>query len=323
MMRTFLFFSLILILVWALPAFAGGEITVRPLLDCLPMGTGASSGTYYPLGAAFANVLNLSLRQAQIIALPTRGSLDNIRLLLDGELRLAIVQSDVFHRAVRGEEEFRGQEGIKLRALASLYPEAFQALVPADSPVQSLADLRGRRVILGEKGSGSLKTGLAILAQFGIAESDLTPGYLSFDAAIGGLSRGEWDAALLVAGLPTRAVREMAERLPVRLLPLAEEKADELCGRLGYFSPVIIPAGTYPGQAEDIRTVALRALLVGHQDLPDTLVDALLSTLLDRREYLISMHPRAADLDRARLADAVADGFLHPGTRRVMVREKP
>lgn len=318
----FLLLKVLILLLLTVPAGADGDTALRTLLDCLPMGTGSTSGTYFPLGSAFANVLNLNMRNVHVISLPTRGSLDNIRLLLDGEIRLAIVQSDVFHHAVRGEEDFKGENGSDLRALASLYPEVFQVLVPRDSTLQSLSDLKGKRVILGEMGSGTLKTDLRILGHAGIVESDMTPGYLSFDAAIGAMARGEWDAALLVAGIPTRAVQEMAERMPVRLIPVSPAEAKSLCRDLSYFSPVTIPAGTYPGQDDAVTSVALRALLVGRKELSADLVNSMMKTLFQQVDYLKTMHPRAADLDMKSIADAVPAGFLHEGTKRLQEENK-
>lgn len=302
----------------AAPAAAAPPAPVRRIASYLPMGTGALSGTYHPLGTAFANLLNLRLSDVNLIALSTRGSIENVRLLLDGELSLAIVQSDVFHEACRGEGDFAGRDGAALSALLSLYPEAVQVVARADAGIAAVGDLRGRRVILGEWGSGTLKTALVLLERFGIREGDLTAGYLSFDAATGALARGEWDAAVIVAGLPTRAVRDLALRLPVRVIPFDPQDAERIRRETGFLSTVAIPAGTYPGQEADVTTVALRALLVCRADLPEATAHGIVEELFAGLEYLKSAHPRAADLTAGTARDAIPAERLHPGARRAL-----
>jgi hypothetical protein len=280
------------------------------------MGTGSTTGTYYPLGTAFANVMTSRLKDVNVMAVSTSGSLENIKLLEEKELKLAIVQSDIFYYAKEGQGDFRDGKRTQLRGLLSLYPEAVQIIVPAESDITTVEQLRGRKVILGAKGSGNLKTALSFLSVYGMQETDFTPGYLSYDAAITAIENREYDAFFLVAGLPTKVLTELSDRTEVRILTFSPKDLQKICEKLTFLSPVVIPAKTYRNQKEKIETIALRALLVTTDNLPEKIAWQLLDVIFSNLDYLKRMHPRAGDISWESYLNAIPESQLHPGSAR-------
>ncbi|MCK5686977.1 TAXI family TRAP transporter solute-binding subunit, partial [bacterium] len=195
-------------------------------------------------GFACANIITSRNPGIDIMALSTKGSLNNIRLLKEREVKLAIVQSDIFFYAINKMKKFTDEDHSDLRALLSLFPEVVQIVLPADAKINSIKDLKGKRVILGSKGSGNLSTALAVLSCFDIDETNITPGYLSYDGAISSMENREFDAFFLVAGLPTKVYRELEKRMDLKILTLDTAEVKTICDKYNYFSSTSIPAGT-------------------------------------------------------------------------------
>jgi len=284
------------------------------LVDFLPMGTGSASGTYYPLGKAIGDLITSRNQGMDVMAFSTRGSNENLKLLEDGEIKLAIVQSDAFYFAVKGMKGYTGRKAPPVKAILSLFPEVVHLVVPGSSTIAGFADLRGKRVILGPQGSGNLVTSLGLLSAFDLDENSITPGYLTYDEAIQAMSRGDYDAFILVAGLPTSALIELRARTEVKVVSLTEADSKAICGKLNYMSRAVIPKQTYKGQEASISTVALKALLICDEKIDDSTVKALLSTIFDNLKYLAGKHPRAADISRETALQAIPEEYVHPET---------
>ncbi|PKK89419.1 MAG: hypothetical protein CVV64_14535 [Candidatus Wallbacteria bacterium HGW-Wallbacteria-1] len=307
-------FALCLIIISAFPlSLQGAEKTdsAEILVTFLPLGTGSASGTYYPLGKAIGDLITTRNEDLNVMAFSTRGSNENLQLLEDGEINMAIVQSDAFYFAVKGLKNYTGRKAPPVKAILSLYPEVVHLVVPGDSKVGGFADLRGKRVIVGAEGSGNLVTSLVLLSVFGIDENMITPGYLNYDEAIQAMSRGDYDAFILVAGLPTAALTELKARSSVKIVSLTEKDRAIICNNLTYMSNASIPAGTYAEQNSQIPTVALKALLVCGDQMSSSHVRTILSTIFDNLDFLAGKHPRAADISRETALQAIPDGFTH------------
>ncbi len=289
---------------------------IKSHINFLPMGTVSTTGTFYPLGFACANIITFRNPGIDIMALSTKGSLNNIRLLKEREVKLAIVQSDIFFYAINKMKKFTDEDHSDLRALLSLFPEVVQIVLPADAKINSIKDLKGKRVILGSKGSGNLSTALAVLSCFDIDETNITPGYLSYDGAISSMENREFDAFFLVAGLPTKVYRELEKRMKLKILTLDTTEVKTICDKYNYFSSASIPAGTYEKYKQPVNTVALKALLIANTDLSDENAFNIVKTIFDNISYLKKMHPRAEDISFEFFKDAIPDGFLHKGSEK-------
>ncbi|NLF95367.1 MAG: TAXI family TRAP transporter solute-binding subunit [Candidatus Riflebacteria bacterium] len=286
------------------------------LVTFLAMGTGATTGTYFPLGNAFANVWSTRVEQVSVMSHSTGGSIENIQLMRRRELDLAIAQSDVVAAAINGTGSFLGHPCPNLRVLMSLYPEVVQIVVLADSSIESITDLRGHKVIVGAPGSGNAITSLELMAASGIAKSDFEPVYISYDEALQAMERRDYDAAIVIAGTPTRMISELQLRVPVRILTLTPSETASLTSALPYLAAVNLPAATYHGQDKPVATVALMAMLIASSRLSDDVANSLCRGIFDNLEYLKTIHERARDVSLETIMKGIPPGYAHPGALR-------
>ena len=209
-------FALLLLAV----AFAGcGTIDTG---STLKFGTGDKGGKYYLYGTNFAKAFSTENQKPAFEVKNTAGSAANLRLLGEGFLDAAIVQSDMLADALAGQGMFVEKgAGTGYAAIAGIYTEACQIVVAADSDIQSVNDLAGKRISLGEKESGVLQNARQILSSHGLTEEITEPSYLSFTDSAAALERGEIDAFFCTAGTPTNAISELTKKMPIRLLSIS------------------------------------------------------------------------------------------------------
>ena len=169
-----------------------------------------------------------------------------------------------------------------LRGLAALYPETIQFVTTADKGIKSIADLKGKKVAVGAAGSGAEANARQILAAYGITYDDIDERFLSFGEAADALKDGNVDAGVVVAGFPTAAIQDLAANKSAAIINIDSDKADELMKKYPYYTKVSIPKGTYPGQEEDIHSVAVEHLdrmkaahAVGKYITKDTALDGM------------------------------------------------
>lgn len=247
----------------------------------LPLAGGASGSEYGRLAEAMAR-LPPGAGLGQIVALPSAGSVENLRLLAEGTALVAIAQADVALRALHGGVPEWGIPALPgLQALASLYPEAVHVVVPATSPLRGVAELRGRPVGVGTSGSGARVTAEEVLLAHGL-DAAVTPRIaLAPEEVASALTSGRVAAAISVSLAPAQAVLRLSERVPLRFLALEEEAIARLTGPEDPLTRLSVPAGVYPGQTEPIRTVATPAALVAADGPTSAEVGALLTKLFE------------------------------------------
>lgn len=286
------------------------------LVTFLAMGTGATTGTYFPLGNAFANVWSTRLEHVSVMSHSTSGSIENINLMHRRELDLAIAQSDVVAAAINGSGAFTGKPCPQLRVLMSLYPEVVQLVVLADSDIHNISQLRGRKVIVGASGSGNVITSQAMMSAFGIGADDFEPVYISYDEALQAMERRDYDAAIVIAGTPTKMISELQRRVAVRIISLSSSETASLTTALPYLAALNLPANTYAGQTAPVTTVALMSMLVSSSRLSDDLAFSLCQTIFDNLDYLKKVHERARDISIETIMNGIPEGYVHSGALR-------
>lgn len=253
----------------------------------LRLGTGGVGGTYYAFGNALSQQLGEETEPMALTVKTTAGSAANLRLLREGFLQLAIVQSDTLADAVNGTGAFAqaGSYG-GYAAVAGLYAEACQIVVPAASEIQTVQDLAGLRVSVGEQESGVLKNAEEILLSHGISLQMIEPSYLSFADSADALERGDIDAFFCTAGAPTTAISELAGHMGVRLLSISPEAEANLLSLGTGYTACTVPALTYPGQTEDVTTVGIKAVLVANSKTKEEQIAAITRYILENGSKL-------------------------------------
>ena len=281
--------SLALLLVMLITLVAcGGSSTMT-------MGTGGTAGTYYGYGG----ILGTQIKSASGITVnvvSTDGSKANILGINTGNYQLGTVQSDVMAYAWEGSRSFESEGAIdSFRVVGGLYAEAVQ-LVTMNPEIKTVADLEGKKVSIGASGSGVYFNAIDVLNAAGLEESDIVPQYQSFADSADALKDGKIDAAFIVAGPPTPAITELFTTNSAYLVPIDGDVADTLMESCPYYTVHTIPANTYSGQTEDVKTVTVKATLIVSANASENDVYNITKALFDNVEAITKAHAKGAEL---------------------------
>ena len=251
-------------------------------------------------------------RKARVLAVETEGSIENARLLGRGQADYGLVQSDVAWLAASGAGPFAvdGPQ-TRLAALGSLYPEAVHIVVPANSEIRRIEDLRGKRVDLGTPQSGTRLNALAVLQAHRMAAKDL--GEARSDgpqAALHALRAGQLDAFFTTIGAPARELQRLASTFPPPGADLRGPRGPLVSDQPGLVR-LTVPANTYPGQTEPVATVATTALLVATLETPHDEAKALLQLAFESTDYLAFGSAQGVKISKANGLRGIAIP-LHP-----------
>lgn len=279
----------------------------------LSMATGGTGGTYYALGADIANMLTKVVDGLDVTASIGNGSASNIRELDSGDADLAFSQNDVATYAWGGIETFAGEQTQSFGVIGNLYPEVVMAAYSDDTGIQTIADLKGRRVSIGAAGSGVYQSVVDFLTAAGMTLEDIEPQYLSFSESADAIKNGQIDIGFVTAGLPNPAIQDLAAVRDIELLSLSDEMIAALCASKPYV-PFTIPAGTYQGQSNDANTVAINALLLASAELDEDTVYAITKALYESTASLT--HDKASSIKIETALDGFSVEMLHPGAAR-------
>jgi TRAP transporter TAXI family solute receptor len=290
----------------AVPAAAQNSIVIL---------TGSTSGVYYPLGNALSSIFIKSIPGVRSSVQVTRGSIENLRLLEAGDGELAFSLGDSLSAAWKGNADAGFRASLtKLRGVAAIYRNHIQLVVSEASGVKTLADLKGKRVSVGPKQSGTELNARAIFKASGLTYADFArTDYLPFGQSAKMIEKGDLDATLQSAGLGVDSIRHLSTAVPIRLLAISKETVAKI-GDPAYVSSVI-PARTYEGQSEPVETAAVENFLVTRQGLNADTVYAMTKSIFANLNQLAETHPAA----RAIAVKDAAMGMplpLHPGAER-------
>lgn len=279
----------------------------------LNMATGGTSGTYYGFSGVVANVLNEKVGDTLNINVEASGaSAANIDLIDTGADQLAIVQNDVMYYAYSGTDMYDGKDPLdSYSAVMSCYPEYVQIIASKD--ITSIEDLKGKKVSVGDAGSGVEFNARQILAAYGIdIENDIEKNNQGFADSADSLKNGTIDAAFVVAGYPTTAVSELASTYDFNILPIDQEHADALMNDYGFYTYGVIPGGTYSCVAEDVPAVAVMATIIARNDVEEDVIYTLVKGIFDNQDAITEGHAKGAELSVETAVSGIDIPF-HPG----------
>ncbi|GAB1484465.1 TAXI family TRAP transporter solute-binding subunit [Treponema sp.] len=278
----------------------------------LILATGGTSGTYYPFGGAMAQIWNKSIEKMNVTAQSTGASKENIRLVGKSEADLAIVQNDVMAYAAQGIELFDGEKVETFRTVATLYPEIVQIVANPASGIKTIADMRGKRVSVGDAGSGVEANAKQILAAYGLSFDDVKAAHLSFKESASALKDKQLDAFFVTAGVPNAAIQEISALSEVNLLSIDDATAAKLGDAYKFYTKVSIPADTYKGMQGPAHTLAVKATLIVRKDLSDAIVYNLTKSLFENQAALALSHAKGKELSLETAVQGASVDF-HPG----------
>lgn len=303
-------------------AFVGGALCLLGVLSgCKKnntnfiLATGGTSGTYYPYGGSIANIWNVNVPGMNVTAQATGASAENLRLISNQEAEFAIVQNDVMDYAYNGTDMFEGGKLGNLATIGTLYPEVIQIAASAESGIKTVADMKGKRVSVGDAGSGVEFNAKQILEGYGLTFDDIKKSNLSFKESSDGIQNGTLDACFVTAGVPNAALQELAVAKGLILISVSGKEADAICEKYSFYTQTTIPAGTYQGSDTDVNALAIKATLAVSASLDADTVYNLTKTLFEKQSDLAMAHAKGKDLS----AESAVTGVsvpLHEGAVR-------
>jgi TRAP transporter TAXI family solute receptor len=291
------------------------DLGIARLEGKILLGSGVAPGTYYSFGDALSR--HAVERGIPMFSAASEGSVENASRLQSGRLDFGLVQSDVAQLMFRGltaEGFFPNRE---LRGVASLWPEAVHLLTLEGRGIHRLSDLAGRRVAVGQRGSGSRVNAVLIGLAAGLAAEQLPAiREISLARAIAQLESGEVDALFLTEAIPAPAIQALAaKRDDLRFLSILPGLFTKLAQKHFVYYPITVPARTYPGQTEAFTTLGLAAALITHAQVADDKVEQMLELLLSGDDELARKYYRAGFISRETMRLGLALP-LHPAAER-------
>ncbi|MCC2687737.1 MAG: transporter solute receptor, family [Rhizobiaceae bacterium] len=276
--------------------------------------TGGTSGVYYPLGVALADIYGKGIEGARAQVQATKASVENLNLLQQGKGEIAFSLGDSVKLAAEGNTEvgFPGKLD-KLRGVAAIYPNYIQIVASAESGIKSLADLKGKSLSVGAPASGTELNARAIFEAAGMSYDDLGKvEYLPFAESVELIKNRQLDATLQSAGLGVASIRDLSTSLAITVVAVPSETVEKIGSP---YVSAVIPAGTYEGQTEDVQTAAVGNFLVTHDGVSEDTVYMMTKLLFENLDQLTAAHAAAKAIDPAKALDGMPIP-LHPGAEK-------
>ncbi|MDC2826348.1 TAXI family TRAP transporter solute-binding subunit [Rodentibacter pneumotropicus] len=296
-----------------------GAFSAQAAEKFVTIGTGGQTGVYYVVGQSICQLVNRDTAKTQIKcnAPSTGASVANLNAIAANQMEMGIAQSDWQYHAYNGTSSFTGKKNDKLRAVFSIHPEPFTLMARDDSGIQQFDDLKGKRVNVGDPGSGTRATMNVILAAKGWTDkefkvaSELKPAEMASVMCDNNL-----DAITYNVGHPNGALKEAAASCNVHLVPITGTEIDKLVADNPYYAKATIPGGLYKGTDNPVDTFGVYATLVTSSDVDADSVYAIVKAVFDNFDRFKRLHPAFAHLKQEDMIKNALSAPLHEGAVR-------
>ena len=273
--------------------------------------TASTSGAWYPLGGAWASVISKYVPSVEATAEVGAASIENIRKLNAGDVELAILQPDVSYAAYNGTGDFKEAKMDSVRALFATYATVAQVFT-TDADIQTMADLKGKKVGVGAPGSGNEITARTLLEVHGLTYDDVDEQYLSAPEMINAIKDGQLDVAIATLPVPTGNITDLSLQHDVIMIPVEDAEQKKFFEINPFFISKPILGGSYDGVDEDVAAVAFRGVVYGTTRLTDDEAYEMVKAVWDHRDEWKGVHAVAEGIT----LDIALEGVptpLHPG----------
>lgn len=310
-MKKALIIALLMLLVETMgaPSFARQFVTI---------GTGGVTGVYYPTGGAISRMINEKAKQYNIKATveSTAGSVYNINAVLSGDLEFGVAQSDRQYQAFHGMAEWAETGPQKdLRAIFSIHPESITLIASVASGIKTVRDLVGKRVNIGNPGSGQLQNSKDVLQAFRVDLAQINAEQVKAVEAPGLLQDEKIDAFFYTVGHPNGNIKEATSgRIKVRIIPILGKGIDDLLAKTPYYAKAVIPKKFYPSAENegDVDTIGVKATFVTSKNLDQNIVYAITKEVFDNLDDFKKLHPAYAVLTKENMLKGLS-APIHQG----------
>lgn len=276
-------------------------------------GSAGIGGTYQVFGDTFANLVTSKSKKYKIEVKTTAGSASNLRLLSKDYIQMAVAQMDLINDAYDRTGIFEHDKKYQgYSAIASLYTEACQIVVPADSSIQSVEDLEGKTVSIGEKESGTEQNATQILSAYGLNKKLVNEVNLDYTNAAKQLKSGDIDAFFCTAGVQTTVINELAKQCNIRFISLDQKGIDRLKKSYKFYTEYTMPANTYVNQTKPVKTVGVKAVLLASDKLSEDTVKDITKLLFQNEQQIQYALPVNISLDEKTAVEGITIPF-HEG----------
>ena len=312
----------------AAAALALGTLAAIPAAQAqqrfVTIGTGGVTGVYYAAGGAICRLVNKDRAKHGIRCSveSTGGSVFNVNTIKGGELDLGFSQSDVQFNAIRGQGQFKDGAVSDLRAVFSVHPEPFTLLTRKESGIRTFADLKGKRVNVGNQGSGTRASMEELLGSLGWTMKDFSlASELKADEHGPALCDGKIDAFFYGVGHPSANIQDPTTTCGARLASITGPAVDKLVADRPYYAKVSIPGGLYPNNPDAAQTYGVLATVVASAKTPADTVYQIVKAVFDNFDEFRKLHPALANLSPESMVRDGLSAPLHEGAARYY-REK-
>ncbi len=295
-------------------ALVGGDDALAQRKTFLTLSSGSPGGAYYPLGGGMAVIIEKTVEGFRCASESTGASVENSRLVGNGESDMGMVMGSIAYNAVQGKDPFK--EKLPLVTLFQMYPAPEHIVTTKQSGIKSIKDLKGKKVSIDVPGSGCANMARIILEEHGFTlNKDVTIANLSQNESVQALKDGVVDAVFFNFAYPGAAVLDLAASREIVLIPMDKAMADRIVKKYPYYIKIGIPAKTYPGQDREILCLGDSNVLVANKKMADDvaykITKAIFSNVKEGKYALVNIHPIAAQLTPANAVNSPIP--LHPG----------
>ena len=294
--------------------------TVAAEKQFVSIGTGGVTGVYYPTGGAICRLVNKNRKKTGIRCSveSTGGSVFNINAIRQGELEMGVAQSDWQYHAYNGTSKFKDAGAFKgLRSVFSVHAEPATLVVRADSGIKNFSDLKGKRVNIGEPGSGTVATYTVIEKAFGMERGDLKlASELKTPEAPQALCDNKIDAFIAVIGHPAGLIKETTTTCDAKIADIHGPAVDKLIEDNSFYRYASVPAGMYTGNPEAAKTMGVGATFVSSDKVPEAVIYEVVKSVFENFDDFKKLHPAFKNLKKTEMVKSALSAPLHAGAMK-------
>jgi len=283
------------------------------------IGTGGVTGVYYPTGGAICRLVNKGRKDHGIRCSveSTGGSVYNLNTIAAGELDMGVCQSDWQYHAYNGTSKFEGKQNKDLRAVFSVHPEPFTVVARADADIENFKDLKGKKVNIGNPGSGQRGTMEVLMEAYGWDKDTFKlASELKSSEQANALCDNKIDAFVFTVGHPSGSIKEATTACDTRLVNVKGGVIDKLVGKYPYYRTAVIPGGMYRNNPQDTSTFGVGATFVSTADVPEEVIYNVVKAVFENFNQFKKLHPAFGVLKKEEMVKEGLSAPLHKGAEK-------
>lgn len=285
----------------------------------ITIGTGGQTGVYFVVGQSICRLVNRTTAETNLkcTAPSTGGSIANINAIMAGDMDMGVAQSDWQYHAYNGTSEFEGKAFTDERAVFSVHGEPFTVIARADSGIKTFADLKGKRVNIGNPGSGQYATMQVVMDALGWTLDDFAlASELKPAEQAAALGDNKVDAIIYTVGHPNGSIQEAVSTVDAVLIPVTGPEIDKLIADNPFYAAATVPGGMYEGSPDDIKTFGVKATFVTSAKVDDEVVYQVVKAVFDNFDRFKRLHPAFENLTEEGMINDGLSAPLHDGALR-------